>query len=484
MGTKDSLRKIIADFQQIIKDKGYFFENELTALDEKLDEDVFRLAVVGEYSTGKSTFINALIGQDLLLHMKREATATITYIHNVPKNSDKIGKCEIYYHTGEKKELDNLHDLAKYTTTKSDVDVVREIAHVDVYVNFMGTDVPIIITDTPGLNGMAEGHKEITIGEIKKAHACIYLFSIKGITAYDVTFICEGRDDEGLSDRNQFQKYVFVCSFPYETEIMKKLIGQGIQIRQKDLNTELLYVIYKRNLRTGATDLDVKDDVIKEIKKEYNKKIMVEVYDEKSSRKQVFMSHMNLVHCISWDYTEKCKNEIKRIEDRVEEKKKDYDNIERPAIEKEGYGDPQRMEQSVKSFRKLKTGMDIMEQYLSNYITSKMYKRGENIILNFYRRIFSSDILLWSIDEEYEIMKKEMKKMLERKVLSCNKKEIIPADEMEFRKVLSKTNIHTDFARLLDEYYRNDIKEYIFDRIQQKMKKLREYLDFNEEENE
>lgn len=191
MGTKDSLRKIIADFQQIIKDKGYFFENELTALDEKLDEDVFRLAVVGEYSTGKSTFINALIGQDLLLHMKREATATITYIHNVPKNSDKIGKCEIYYHTGEKKELDNLHDLAKYTTTKSDVDVVREIAHVDVYVNFMGTDVPIIITDTPGLNGMAEGHKEITIGEIKKAHACIYLFSIKGITAYDVTFIKE-----------------------------------------------------------------------------------------------------------------------------------------------------------------------------------------------------------------------------------------------------------------------------------------------------
>ena len=188
MGTKDSLRKIIADFQQIIKDKGYFFENELTALDEKLDEDVFRLAVVGEYSTGKSTFINALIGQDLLLHMKREATATITYIHNVPKNSDKMGKCEIYYHTGEKKELDNLHDLAKYTTTKSDVDVVREIAHVDVYVNFMGTDVPIIITDTPGLNGMAEGHKEITIGEIKKAHACIYLFSIKGITAYDVTF--------------------------------------------------------------------------------------------------------------------------------------------------------------------------------------------------------------------------------------------------------------------------------------------------------
>lgn len=104
--------------------------------------------------------------------------------------------------------------------------------------------------------------------------------------------------------------------------------------------------------------------------------------------------------------------------------------------------------------------------------------------MNFYRRIFSSDILLWSIDEEYEIMKKEMKKMLERKVLSCNKKEIIPADEMEFRKVLSRTNIHTDFARLLDEYYRNDIKEYIFDRIQQKMKKLREYLDFNEEENE
>lgn len=39
---------------------------DIQNIDSRLNEDVFKLAVVGEFSSGKSTFINAIIGMDLL----------------------------------------------------------------------------------------------------------------------------------------------------------------------------------------------------------------------------------------------------------------------------------------------------------------------------------------------------------------------------------------------------------------------------------
>ena len=45
---------------------------------KRLCEKNFRIAVIGEFSSGKSTFLNALIGKDILKHGRLETTATIT----------------------------------------------------------------------------------------------------------------------------------------------------------------------------------------------------------------------------------------------------------------------------------------------------------------------------------------------------------------------------------------------------------------------
>lgn len=39
---------------------------------ERLKTNTFRLAVVGEFSSGKSTFLNAIIGKDILKHGVQE----------------------------------------------------------------------------------------------------------------------------------------------------------------------------------------------------------------------------------------------------------------------------------------------------------------------------------------------------------------------------------------------------------------------------
>ncbi|MFQ9544957.1 MAG: dynamin family protein [Clostridium sp.] len=188
----------------IIKHNNYIYE-DLNAIEDRLLDDEFRIVVVGEFSSGKSTFINAIIGKDVLLHAVDETTATITYIHNVKKDDERAGRGKICYSDGTIVEFKNFTELRKYTTTQSEIKVADTIKNVDIYISFLNIDQPLTIVDTPGLNGVADKHKEITIEETKKAHACIYLLSAKGLADSDLSFI--------KILRNYQTEFVFVQNF-------------------------------------------------------------------------------------------------------------------------------------------------------------------------------------------------------------------------------------------------------------------------------
>ena len=53
------------------------FAAEAAHFRERLEDNEFRISVVGEFSSGKSTFINAILGQDVLQHATTETTASI-----------------------------------------------------------------------------------------------------------------------------------------------------------------------------------------------------------------------------------------------------------------------------------------------------------------------------------------------------------------------------------------------------------------------
>ena len=74
----------ISDLKQIPE-----FTSDLNSFIERLTDKEFRIAVVGEFSSGKSTFINALLGKDILNHETTETTAVITRIVNVTKEDKR-----------------------------------------------------------------------------------------------------------------------------------------------------------------------------------------------------------------------------------------------------------------------------------------------------------------------------------------------------------------------------------------------------------
>lgn len=163
------------------------YKEELVAIQKRFEDKSFKLAVVGEFSSGKSTFINALIGKDLLKHATLETTATITYIHN---SESKCGtKIKVNYTNGEIVEYQDYDSIKEKTTTASSEDVASDIDFVDIYTPFVNISNELTIIDTPGLNGTADKHREKTIEEIKKAHSCIYVLQKNGLTDSDREFI-------------------------------------------------------------------------------------------------------------------------------------------------------------------------------------------------------------------------------------------------------------------------------------------------------
>ncbi len=166
-----------------------FLYNTSIALENRVNSKEFRIVVVGEFSAGKSTFINALLSKDILKHATKETTATITYIHNVKPNDSRIGTCIVYLSNGKEIILESLDLLQEYTTTLTTRNVVDEVKCVRIFVDFLNVDEEVVIVDTPGLNGTADKHRELTIDEIKQAHACIYLFQRRGVSQTDIEFV-------------------------------------------------------------------------------------------------------------------------------------------------------------------------------------------------------------------------------------------------------------------------------------------------------
>ena len=243
-----NIEKSIKIIKKIISDD-YIVENNLyhdvfEKIIERLEDKTFKLAVVGEFSSGKSTFLNALIGKDILKHGTQETTATITEIRNEKVEKDRI-VFDVVYNNGTTEKNINIDKLKEYTTTFSSLySVAENIAKVIVKKHFLDYEGELSLIDTPGLNGIADKHREKTEEQIKNAHACIYLMSVRGLGESDIRF---------LKYISEYQKnIIFIQNFIDELkelegetpegkiEEQKKIISKRLFDENSDVNYEII----------------------------------------------------------------------------------------------------------------------------------------------------------------------------------------------------------------------------------------------------
>ena len=237
------------------------FEHDFQRIIDRLLDDSFSVAVVGEFSSGKSTFLNALLGKDLLKHGAKETTATITEIHNRNSEGNET-YLDVYYLNGKVDTHISAERIIDYTATASTTHAVaQEIEKVVINSRIIDSDAKICFVDTPGLNGVADNHREKTIEEIKNAHACVYLMQVRGLGQSDIDI---------LKYISKYQhNIIFVQNFIDELkklegetpeqkiEQQKKIIDEKIISENPEIRYEIVAVSSRKALISKSNDFDV-----------------------------------------------------------------------------------------------------------------------------------------------------------------------------------------------------------------------------------
>ena len=182
-----SLAKIIATIKQAESEGesgsgGLGLTRDIEDLDlarKNLQHGVFRLLVLGDMKRGKSTFLNALIGENLLPSDVNPCTAVLTVLRYGPEK-----KVTVYF-KGEKlpKELDFATFKREYTIDPDyaeKLEADQKLAFPDVSYAVVEYPLPLLqkgieIVDSPGLND-TEARNELSLSYINNCHAILFVF--------------------------------------------------------------------------------------------------------------------------------------------------------------------------------------------------------------------------------------------------------------------------------------------------------------------
>lgn len=155
-------------------------KGQIDAFDElikKTEEGRFSIIVVGEFSAGKSTFLNALMHEKYLDSFSDETTANINFLRSVKDSPTGSPMIRVNYKDGRQEESSDVsfENIQKYVSTKGD-NVASEIDNVEIFLDSEFLNEGVDLIDSPGLNGTKELHADITKNQMKASHAAIFMF--------------------------------------------------------------------------------------------------------------------------------------------------------------------------------------------------------------------------------------------------------------------------------------------------------------------
>ena len=102
---------VLRDILKFYNDNGYVAEGKIIEdFIEMLHKEEFSIVIVGEFSVGKSTFLNALMGEKILPSYSDETTATVTFLRHKNKADNQQKGC-VHYADGSCEDIDSIEQM-------------------------------------------------------------------------------------------------------------------------------------------------------------------------------------------------------------------------------------------------------------------------------------------------------------------------------------------------------------------------------------
>ena len=223
-------------------------QDNLARLKNRIDSPKFEIAVIGEFSTGKSSFINALLQQDLLPATYRPTTNQVMKI----QHDESSSKVSIDGEGSEDNSLPLNKENIKKLATDTDASLV------------INTSIPapmdqFVIYDTPGVNDPASLSEEIIFDLLGKVDVIIFMMRAdSALKDMEIDFI------KKLVPKKDLGKFFFIINFAdtlektdaveVQTHVIN-VLGQFLQWPLKALSERVYLYSAKQTLAHNDTTI-------------------------------------------------------------------------------------------------------------------------------------------------------------------------------------------------------------------------------------
>ena len=200
MSTVEAKKKLQAMLDDLLT-QDFVQENaaayaKLEELKRDIQNDFFVVVVLGEFKRGKSTFINALIGNDLLPTDVLPETATINaLIYN------EKPELEIIMQDGSVEQGQVERSFLERFSAKNQTEECSKIKYLKIGYPFKLLNNNVVIVDTPGVSDLNEQRCDVTYNFIPKANAVLFLLDANSpLKKSEIDFIEEKLLAQGIDN--------------------------------------------------------------------------------------------------------------------------------------------------------------------------------------------------------------------------------------------------------------------------------------------
>lgn len=229
---------------------------KISGLKQQLQDEEFTVVVVGEFSRGKSTFINGLLGTRVLPSLVRPTTAVLNVITHNPtpsihlhfqetNTSKSISEEQFKKLIAPKEPLEG--DEESEQEYKQQVEFISQIKYAEIGYPLPFCENGVRIIDTPGVNDLDPAREQITNTIIPTSDAAIFILA--------ATKILSESERSFLRDRllaNDIHKIFIVINFKdllkSEEEIEKVMTYARTELEELLPNTKIFMVAAKEAL--------------------------------------------------------------------------------------------------------------------------------------------------------------------------------------------------------------------------------------------
>ncbi len=312
--------------------------------------------------------------------------------------------------------------------------------------------------------------KKVLVYTSKVEDGRILEFPVSGI---DLKSVFSGEENIRIG------KAVIFADFPYKKENLRYLIEKTIDSAK---NADVDVVLYNEKRRAGYTDIERSERIIAEAYSEFGSYgVDIFEYFAGSDKADVFTVRPDNLRYIKRKYRKELKGAKYRVDMRFDIHFKTF--LERTYEHYFSINNPTEFSRYLKLFEFSSLPIDT-DDIIGSFIIDfrDMYLSGDSDILgeisDFYLD-YIAELLSFRLDEESDMVKKYVTALFE-KVFADHKRLASGKTELEYKEVLNRNNVITEFTIVIEDYFHRQLPNLLHSMAEMKIRSVQKMIENKE----